>query len=115
MLKRKALLITLPFVYYSSIVLKYVLLMLGSLVFVSFLLVSRTVSLGGVVARFELPPEARSSDPVRQAIFQQPGSIRAWFAPSSLEAPRVLELSEAYEPSGGPLPVPRPKRRRRRR
>ena len=79
-------------------------------------LVSRTSSLGGRVARFELPAEARSSDPVRRAIFQQEGSVRAWFAPQSLqEAAFVPELAQAYEPFGGSLPIPRAKRRRRRR
>ena len=89
--------------------------MFGFPVLVSFLLVSRTVSLGAEVARFELPPEARSTDPVRRAIFQQSGSVRAWFAPNTLQVERLGGLSEAYEPRGGPLPVPAPKRRRRRR
>ena len=117
-LKRVKALITVPsHVYIININLLYCIyeLMFGFPVLVSFLLVPRTVSLGGVVARFELPQEARSTDPVRQAIFRQSGSVRAWFAPNTLEVARDSGLPEAYEPYGGPLPAPRPKRRRRRR
>ena len=79
------------------------------------LTVSRAAVLGGEVALFSLPFEARPVDSVRREVFRQRvagGHTTSWFAPASvpLEAPQGFIPSR--QASVGPLPLPKRRRRR---